>query len=104
MGANPPQVRILSSPPYSFGSGPTAHSLLLKNGTLNTIQTLSPYCQLFRTSQTSCAVDNVTTPFSFVFAVPSSKLINKSKGTNWLILQGANLTITVDDILEAFNI
>jgi len=46
----------------------------------------------------------VTTPFSFVFAVPSSKLINKSKGTNWLILQGANLTITVDDILEAFNI
>ena len=39
-----------------------------------------------------------------VFAVPGSALSEKSKGTNWLIQQGAKLTTTVDDILEDLNI
>ncbi|MCZ6538797.1 MAG: DNA-processing protein DprA [Chloroflexi bacterium] len=39
-----------------------------------------------------------------VFAVPGSALSEKSKGTNWLIQQGAKLTVSVDDILEELNI
>ncbi|MBT3994313.1 MAG: DNA-protecting protein DprA [Chloroflexi bacterium] len=39
-----------------------------------------------------------------VFAVPGSALSDKSKGTNWLIQQGAKLTTTADDILEDLNI
>ncbi|MBT4126291.1 MAG: DNA-protecting protein DprA [Chloroflexi bacterium] len=39
-----------------------------------------------------------------VFAVPGSALSEKSKGTNWLIQQGAKLTTTADDILEELNI
>jgi DNA processing protein len=39
-----------------------------------------------------------------VFAVPGSALSEKSKGTNWLIQQGAKLTTTADDILEDLNI
>ena len=39
-----------------------------------------------------------------VFAVPGSELSEKSKGTNWLIQQGAKLTTTADDILEYLNI
>lgn len=39
-----------------------------------------------------------------VFAVPGSALSEKSKGTNWLIQQGAKLTTTVDDILEELSI
>ena len=38
-----------------------------------------------------------------VFAVPGSALSEKSKGTNWLIQQGAKLTTTADDILEEIN-
>jgi predicted Rossmann fold nucleotide-binding protein DprA/Smf involved in DNA uptake len=33
-----------------------------------------------------------------VFSVPGSELSEKSKGTNWLIQQGAKLTTTADDI------
>lgn len=39
-----------------------------------------------------------------VFAVPGSALSDKSKGTNWLIQQGAKLTASVDDILEELSI
>ena len=39
-----------------------------------------------------------------VFAVPGSALSEKSKGTNWLIQQGAKLTASVDDILEELSI
>ena len=39
-----------------------------------------------------------------VFAVPGSALSEKSKGTNWLIQQGAKLTTVADDILEELNI
>jgi DNA processing protein len=39
-----------------------------------------------------------------VFAVPGSALSEKSKGTNWLIQQGAKLTTCADDILEELNI
>jgi DNA processing protein len=39
-----------------------------------------------------------------VFAVPRSALSEKSKGTNWLIQQGAKLTTVADDILEELNI
>ncbi len=39
-----------------------------------------------------------------VFAVPGSALSDKSKGTNWLIQQGAKLTASADDILEELNI
>ena len=39
-----------------------------------------------------------------VFAVPGSVLSEKSKGTNWLIQQGAKLTATADDILEELSI
>jgi DNA processing protein len=39
-----------------------------------------------------------------VFAVPGSALSENSKGTNWLIQQGAKLTTSVDDILEELNI
>lgn len=39
-----------------------------------------------------------------VFAVPGSALSDKSKGTNWLIQQGAKLTTCADDILEELNI
>ena len=39
-----------------------------------------------------------------VSAVPGSALSEKSKGTNWLIQQGAKLTATVDDILEELSI
>jgi DNA processing protein len=39
-----------------------------------------------------------------VFAVPGSALSEKSKGTNWLIQQGAKLTTSADDILEELNI
>lgn len=39
-----------------------------------------------------------------VFAVPGSALSEKSKGTNWLIQQGAKLTTSVDDILEELSI
>jgi DNA processing protein len=39
-----------------------------------------------------------------VFAVPGSTLSEKSKGTNWLIQQGAKLTMVADDILEELNI
>ena len=39
-----------------------------------------------------------------VFAVPGSALSEKSKGTNWLIQQGAKLTTSADDILEDLNI
>jgi DNA processing protein len=39
-----------------------------------------------------------------VFAVPGSALSEKSKGTNWLIQQGAKLTTAADDILEELNI
>ena len=39
-----------------------------------------------------------------VFAVPGSALSEKSKGTNWLIQQGAKLTTSVEDILEELNI
>ncbi len=39
-----------------------------------------------------------------VFAVPGSALSDKSKGTNWLIQQGAKLTASVDDILEELGI
>ena len=39
-----------------------------------------------------------------VFAVPGSALSEKSKGTNWLIQQGAKLTTSADDILEELSI
>ena len=39
-----------------------------------------------------------------VFAVPGSTLSEKSKGTNWLIQQGGNLTTVAEDILEELNI
>ncbi|NQW21806.1 MAG: DNA-protecting protein DprA [Chloroflexi bacterium] len=39
-----------------------------------------------------------------VFAVPGSALSEKSKGTNWLIQQGAKLTTTAADIIEDLNI
>ena len=39
-----------------------------------------------------------------VSAVPGSAPSEKSKGTNWLIQQGAKLTATVDDILEELSI
>ncbi|MDP6666384.1 MAG: DNA-processing protein DprA, partial [Dehalococcoidia bacterium] len=39
-----------------------------------------------------------------VFAVPGSALSEKSKGTNWLIQQGAKLTTSAEDILEELNI
>lgn len=39
-----------------------------------------------------------------VFAVPGSALSETSKGTNWLIQQGAKLTATADDILEELSI
>jgi DNA processing protein len=39
-----------------------------------------------------------------VYAVPGSALSEKSKGTNWLIQQGAKLTTVADDILEELNI
>lgn len=39
-----------------------------------------------------------------VFAVPGSVLSEKSKGTNWLIQQGAKLTVSADDILEELSI
>jgi DNA processing protein len=39
-----------------------------------------------------------------VFAVRGSALSEKSKGTNWLIQQGAKLTTTVEDIVEELNI
>ncbi len=39
-----------------------------------------------------------------VFAVPGSALSEKSKGTNWLIQQGAKLTTTANDILEDLNV
>jgi DNA processing protein len=39
-----------------------------------------------------------------VFAVPGSALSEKSKGTNWLIQQGGNLTTVAEDILEELNI
>jgi DNA processing protein len=39
-----------------------------------------------------------------VFAVPGSALSEKSKGTNWLIRQGAKLTTSADDILEELGI
>jgi DNA processing protein len=39
-----------------------------------------------------------------VFAVPGSALSDKSKGTNWLIQQGAKLTASADDILEELSI
>jgi len=39
-----------------------------------------------------------------VFAVPGSALSEKSKGTNWLIQQGAKLTTVSDDIFEELNI
>ena len=39
-----------------------------------------------------------------VFAVPGSALSEKSKGTNWLIQQGAKLTTSADDVLEELNI
>jgi DNA processing protein len=39
-----------------------------------------------------------------VFAVPGSALSDKSKGTNWLIQQGAKLTTCADDTLEELNI
>ena len=39
-----------------------------------------------------------------VFAVPGSALSDKSKGTNWLIQQGAKLTTVADDILEELSI
>lgn len=39
-----------------------------------------------------------------VFAVPGSALSEKSKGTNWLIQQGAKLTTNADDILEELNL
>jgi len=39
-----------------------------------------------------------------VFAVPGSALSETSKGTNWLIQQGAKLTVSADDILEELSI
>jgi len=39
-----------------------------------------------------------------VFAVPGSTLSERSKGTNWLIQQGAKLVLDVEDILEELNI
>lgn len=39
-----------------------------------------------------------------VFAVPGSALSERSKGTNWLIQQGAKLVLDVEDILEELNI
>ena len=39
-----------------------------------------------------------------VFAISGRALSEKSKGTNWLIQQGAELTICADDILEELNI
>jgi DNA processing protein len=36
--------------------------------------------------------------------VPGSALSEKSKGTNWLIQQGAKLTTVADDILDELNI
>ena len=39
-----------------------------------------------------------------VSAVPGSAPSEKSKGTNWLIQQGAKLTATVDDSLEELSI
>lgn len=39
-----------------------------------------------------------------VFAVPGSALSERSRGTNWLIQQGAKLVLDVEDILEELNI
>ena len=36
--------------------------------------------------------------------MPGSALSEKSKGTNWLIQQGAKLTTVADDILDELNI
>jgi len=89
---------------YPPGVRPHARNFPRRNRILSGLTLGTPVVEAGFRSGALLTVTHALEQNRGVFAVPGSTLSERSKGTNWLIQQGAKLVLDVEDILEELNI